>query len=418
MTVASLQFVAALLLASVLFPLLPTPRARQGALFLGNCVFLGSLVPNAATWAALAAFLASGYAAARILERRPVRALLAAYVAGIVAVFVVLKRYAFLEQVVPPAMLDHPITIVGLSYMLFRQIHYVVDSMQGQIPTPSLWGYLNYQMNLFGLLAGPIQRYQEFQASWDKLVTVATDQHDLLKRYLRVFWGVVKIVGIAAAFSFAYQKLFARLESLHAASDTPGLLTALVLFLGVFYLYPLYMYFNFSGYCDIVIGGAALVGLRLPENFDRPYLSRSVIDFWTRWHRTLGFWIRDYLFMPMYKAVAERNPRVAPSVAFGCYFVAFALAGIWHGTTSNFLVFGAINGLGASAAKLGEQYLIRKRGRAGLRQYLQSGRIRLVSIWATANFFCVSMLFFPHELERCLIPLRVLSAALEAAIRG
>ena len=78
--------------------------------------------------------------------------------------------------------------------------------------------------------------------------------------------------------------------------------------------------------------------MKLPENFDQPYLSRNVIDYWTRFHRTLGFWIRDYLFLPLYKGVAERWPERADSLAFLCYFVAFFVAGIWHGPTANFVV--------------------------------------------------------------------------------
>ena len=123
-------------------------------------------------------------------------------------------------------------------------------------------------------------------------------------------------------------------------------------FLGVLYFYPLYLYLNFSGYCDIVIAGASFFGMKLPENFDQPYLSRNVIDFWTRFHRTLGFWIRDYLFLPLYKAVAERWPKRADLLAFLCYFVAFFVAGIWHGPTANFVVFGLLQAVGVSAAKL------------------------------------------------------------------
>ena len=105
----------------------------------------------------------------------------------------------------------------------------------------------------------------------------------------------------------------------------------------VFYFYPIYLYFNFAGYCDIVIAASRFFGMKLPENFNRPYLARNVIEFWTRWHITLGTWIRDYLFMPMYKPVVERWPKRAPSLAWIFYFLAFVVAGAWHGGTANFL---------------------------------------------------------------------------------
>ena len=114
----------------------------------------------------------------------------------------------------------------------------------------------------------------------------------------------------------------------------------------VFYFYPLYLYFNFAGYCDIVIAAARLFGMKLPENFNRPWLARNPIEFWTRWHITLGTWIRDYLFMPMYKPVVERWPKRAQSLAWIFYFLAFVVAGVWHGTTLNFLFLRNLAGHG------------------------------------------------------------------------
>ncbi len=170
-------------------------------------------------------------------------------------------------------------------------------------------------------------------------------------------------------------------------------------FLGVLYFFPLYLYLNFSGYCDIVIAGASLLGMKLPENFDHPYLARNVIDFWTRFHRTLGFWIRDYLFLPLYKGVAERWPKRAESYAFLCYFVAFFFAGVWHGPTANFIVYGILQAIGVSAAKLWERHLVKRRGRAGLKLYMQSTRVRIVAIICTLHFEFFALLFFPVDIH-------------------
>ena len=138
-----------------------------------------------------------------------------------------------------------------------------------------------------------------------------------------------------------YQRSAAALTP--AAGDGAGLgrVDAIGHFFGILYFFPIYLYLNFSGYCDIVIAGASLVGVKLPENFEQPYLARNVIDFWTRFHRTLGILIRDYLFLPLYKGVAERWPKRAEQLAFACYFVAFFAAGIWHGPTANFVAYGS-----------------------------------------------------------------------------
>jgi D-alanyl-lipoteichoic acid acyltransferase DltB (MBOAT superfamily) len=148
-----------------------------------------------------------------------------------------------------------------------------------------------------------------------------------------------------------------------------------------------------------VIAVASFLGMKLPENFDQPYLSRNVIDFWTRFHRTLGFWIRDYLFLPLYKWIAERWPKKADSLAFLCYFVAFFLAGVWHGPTANFVAYGLLQAVGVSAAKLWERHIIKHGGRARLREYMKSGRIRFIAIVATLNFECFSLLFFPNNVK-------------------
>jgi D-alanyl-lipoteichoic acid acyltransferase DltB (MBOAT superfamily) len=409
MAVGSLEFFIALALASAIVPLLPTVRLRQLALAGCSAGFLATLVPNAASWLALATFVLSGFVLARILGRRPSTWIAGSYLVALLLAFLVLKKYSILAWVLPAAVLDHPVGIVGLSYILFRQIHFLVDCMQAQIVRPRLWDYLNYQLNVFMLVAGPIQRFQDFTSSWQRLEPLPADRHETLCTWLRILLGAIKIAGIAAVCLFAHAKI--REHLLHYGGPVPPL-EALLQFAALFYLYPLYLYFNFSGYCDIVIGAGALFGVAIPENFDRPYLSRNLLDFWTRWHQTLGLWIRDYLFMPAYKAIAERMPARAPSLAFACYFMAFLLAGVWHGSTSNFVVFGLIHGVGASAVKLWEQFLVKRKGRAYLKQYMQSGRIRLVAILLTLHYAGFALLFFSDELEDSLIPLQIVAASL------
>lgn len=399
MAVPSVEFLLALLAVSAFFFRLP-PRGRLAVLAVGNGLVLWSLVPNAVSWAFLAIFLLSGFCVAAALARWPRRALLVSYLALLLAAFVVAQKYEFLSLALPARILEHPVALVGLSYMLFRQIHVIVDAMQGQIPRLSLWTYLNYQLNCFALLAGPIQRYQAFDAYWRDPRPRLAEPHRLRKAYLRTLTGVIKIAGLAAACQFAHEKFAQRLLSVHAGTYDPGPLATAGIFLAVFYLYPAYVYLNFAGYCDVVIGGASLLGQDLPENFDRPYLARNMIDFWNRWHKTLTFWIRDYVFTPMYKAIAIRTPRRAGSFVFLCYFVSLFLAGLWHGSTWNFVVFGLLHGIGVSAAKLWENHIVKRRGRSGLKRYLASGRLRLVAVLASFHFTCLTIAFFPTDLER------------------
>jgi D-alanyl-lipoteichoic acid acyltransferase DltB (MBOAT superfamily) len=412
MSVASLEFLVCLWIAAALFFHLPPGWPRRAVLAIGNVAFVGLLIPNVASAIALALFLLAGFLAGLLLQARPRGVTLAVTLTALVAFFIVVQKYSVLAWLGLGQAAAHSVSIVGLSYILFRQIHFAVDVMQGQIARPSLWAYVNYQLNLFALLAGPIQRYQDFEKYWKAPEPSVSDRHEVLQAHLRVLIGVIKIAAFGAVLLFARDKLWGQLLDIARSPQFSSRLSALFRFAVVFYAYPAYVYFNFSGYCDIVIGGASLLGQRLPENFDRPDLSRNIIDFWTRWHRTLGFWIRDYLFMPMYKLAVETTPRRASSLAFLCYFVAFLLAGIWHGTTSNYAVFGALHGAGASATKIWEMTIVRRAGRAGLRRYLESRPVRWIAILATGHFVCFSMIFFSADLRECVPILKMIGTAL------
>jgi D-alanyl-lipoteichoic acid acyltransferase DltB (MBOAT superfamily) len=309
----------------------------------------------------------------------PSTTLLVAYLTALTIAFVALKRYAFLTLIGGEALMVHALDLIGLSFIFFRQIHVVVDVRQGEIRDISLWSYLCYQLNLFTLLAGPIQRYQVFHEDWQSLTPRHKDAHELRMAVLRILLGVIKVAFIADIC----------LDLALGSTRTDGLWQKVLLF----YFFPAYVYFNFAGYCDIVIAAASLVGIRVPENFDKPYLARNMIDFWTRWHRTLSFWIRDYIFTPMYMAIARRRPASAPKLVFLCYFVALFLAGVWHGATWNFVIFGVLNGIGVAAAKLWENIIIAFYGRQGLRTYLASVPIRLIAGVATVHFVCLTQIF-------------------------
>lgn len=370
----------ALFAGSAMFTSLSALWVRRSFVTLCAAIFLWLQSPDLVQVLTLLVFVLSGYAAAQWLAKRPSTALLAGYIVVLTAAFVILKRYDFLRLVAGDSLLAHGIDLIGLSFIFFRQIHYVVDVKQGEIKDLTLWGYLAYQLNPFTLLAGPIQRYQRFHEDWQTLTPRHADAHALRMAFLRILIGVIKVSFVADwCFQFAT-----------APPEAAGPLGQRLI---LFYFFPAYVYFNFAGYCDIVIAAASLVGIRVPENFDKPYLARNMIDFWTRWHRTLTFWIRDYVFTPLYMAIARRRPGWAPNLVFVCYFVALFLAGVWHGATWNFVVFGVLNGIGVAAAKLWENTIVAHGGRQGLRAYLASTPIRIVATIATIHFVCVTQVF-------------------------
>jgi D-alanyl-lipoteichoic acid acyltransferase DltB (MBOAT superfamily) len=135
-------------------------------------------------------------------------------------------------------------------------------------------------------------------------------------------------------------------------------------------VYPAFLYANFSGYIDIVIAIARLMRVRLPENFDRPFTASSVLIFWNRWHMTLSNWLKTYVYNPLLMALMRRisSLTLQPFLGVFCFFVTFFLIGVWHGRTSEFIVFGLLTGGGMSVNKLWQIEMARALGRKGYKE--------------------------------------------------
>ena len=198
-------------------------------------IFLWLQTPDVTNSATLIAFVFSGYLTALVLMWRPSRAILTLYIFGLTVAFVVLKKYAFLRLIGGETLLAHTLDLIGLSFIFFRQIHYVVDVTQGEITRTGLWEYLCYQFNPFTLFAGPIQRYQPFQEDWQRLALKFEDAHEVRMAMLRILLGILKVTVIAEI-------------CLHFAFSRPSDLLGEWYRVLVFYLFPAYDYFNFVGY--------------------------------------------------------------------------------------------------------------------------------------------------------------------------
>ena len=307
--------------------------------------------------------------------------------------FAVLKHYAFLEWVLPENLWKHPIELVGVSYMLFKFIHVLVDGWQGQLAPLNFVTYANYQLAFFTLVAGPIQRYNDFQRFWSQMGTAPATTRETLLIWNRILTGLIKIGPIAAMAFYVFEQADNRFDPLRTKY-------AMFWFLVYMYAYPVYLYFNFSGYTDIVIGAARLLGFELPENFDRPYLARNIPDFWNRWHISLTHWIRDYVFMTSYKSMAQRFPAYAKYLGWALLFFALLLAGVWHGSTGGFAVFGALNGLGAAWAQIYGDILKKVLGRSGFQSYMRNRSIYVLAVFLTLSYEAFCFLFFPFGVEK------------------
>ncbi len=218
---------------------------------------------------------------------------------------------------------------IGISFYTFETITYVVDVYRRvHKPLTVFTDYLLYIIFFPKLVAGPIVRYHDMADQINDREKHETNENRLLGFY-RFTIGLAKKVLIANHMGFVADQIFALP---HEDWTTP---TAWIGILA----YTFQIYFDFSGYSDMALGLARMMGFRLPENFDNPYIARSVTEFWRRWHISLGNWMRNYLYIPLGGNRVDSKVRLY----FNLWLV-FLLSGFWHGASWNFLFWGAYHG--------------------------------------------------------------------------
>ena len=221
---------------------------------------------------------------------------------------------------------------IGISFYTFQIISYVVDVWRGTVPAQKNLTDLAAYIAMFPqLIAGPIVRYADVR---EQLSTRRTTGQDLAAGLSRFVAGLSKKVLLA-------NTLYALVTQFKAAGQRT------VLFCWLYALaYVLHLYFDFSGYSDMAIGLGRIFGFHFPENFQYPYISRSVTEFWRRWHISLGTWFRDYVYIPL---GGNRVPRARWVLNLA---VVWALTGLWHGAAWNFVAWGLLFAVLLLAEKL------------------------------------------------------------------
>ncbi|QJX46947.1 MBOAT family protein [Hymenobacter taeanensis] len=218
---------------------------------------------------------------------------------------------------------------IGISFFTFEKLTYSIDVYRGvNKPLRSFWDFLLYIMLFPKMIAGPIVRFQEIAGQLqDRSAFDTVDQK--LAGLFRFGLGLAKKVLIANALGQEADRIFGL---------APADVSAPLAWLGAV-AYTFQIYFDFSGYSDMAIGLGRLMGFQFPENFNNPYISRSITEFWQRWHITLGRWMRDYLYIPL------GGNRVKPARLYLNLWTVFLLSGFWHGAAWNFIAWGAYHGL-------------------------------------------------------------------------
>lgn len=219
---------------------------------------------------------------------------------------------------------------IGISFFTFQKLSYSIDVYRSvHHPLSKIHDYALYIILFPQLIAGPIVRFHEIADQIEDRSANETADNRLLG-FFRFIIGLSKKVLIANTLGEQVDLIF----SLPAS----GLPTGLA-WLGII-AYSFQIYFDFSGYSDMAIGMGRMIGFTFPENFNNPYISGSISEFWRRWHMTLGRWMKDYLYIPLGGSHVSSKSRLYMNL-----WVVFLISGLWHGAAWNFVVWGAFHGL-------------------------------------------------------------------------
>lgn len=229
-----------------------------------------------------------------------------------------------------------PLLFLGLSYYVFQAISYLADIHFGNAEAEPSLAWVALYLGFFPkLVQGPIERIGTLLPQLK--APYVYDEARLRRGALLFSWGLFKKAVVAERLAPLVDKVFQSL----AGQPAPSLLATA-------WLFALQLYCDFSGYTDMALGAAALFNVDLTDNFDQPYLARSMRDFWRRWHISLSTWILDYVFQPLQMLFRYGgNAGLAAAI-----FIAFFLMGVWHGATAAYVVFGLVQGLFMAASIL------------------------------------------------------------------
>lgn len=312
-------------------------------------------------------------------------------VCGVLAVLFVLGifKYRFLQALIVK---DNSVSgrgvanfifLIGISYSSFKAIHFIVESYKKDIKDLRFLNFLNYLLFFPSFVSGPINRYNDFcensvQAKEARL------RDDLFPGLERIIHGLFKKF-VLTVILFPHTLVHMKIPMAELASWE--------ILLGL-YAYALYFYFDFSGYTDLAIGSARLLGFKLPENFNLPFLKKNIQQLWANWHISLTSWLTDYVYWPLVRKLRSNEllrkyPLVISNAAI---IITFFLCGAWHGESVNFILWGLYHGIGIALVNVYQKWKRQVRHPAAL-QYFGSRLSYWIGVVLTFNFFSLGLLF-------------------------
>ncbi|MGT2742099.1 D-alanyl-lipoteichoic acid biosynthesis protein DltB [Streptococcus plurextorum] len=288
-------------------------------------------------------------------------------------------------------------SFLGISYLTFRSVGMIIEMRDGVLTEFSLWQMLRFVLFMPTFSGGPIDRFKRFDENY-KTIPDRAVLMDMLEQSVSYLMR-----GFLYKFILAYFLGEVLLKPLQEMAISRGGFFNLPT-LGVMYLYGLYLFFDFAGYSLFALSMSNLMGITSQPNFDQPFKSRDLKEFWNRWHMSLSFWFRDFVFMRLVKVMVKNkvfsNRNTTSSVA---YLINMLVMGFWHGITWYYIAYGLFHGLGLVINDwwIRKKKTINKERKARNLAPLPDNKwTRVVSIIFTFHVVMASLLLFSGFLDK------------------
>lgn len=305
---------------------------------------------------------------------------------------------------VTPAIQDHHQSLLGflgISYLTFRSVGMMMELRDGALTDFSLWEFLRFMLFMPTFSSGPIDRFKRFNEDYVQI----PDREELLNMLEKA----VHYIMLGFLYKFVLAHIFGHLLLGHVktyALYTGGFFNLGTL--GVMYVFGLDLFFDFAGYSMFAVAISYLMGIKSPINFDKPFLSRDLKEFWNRWHMSLSFWFRDFVFMRIVMVLMRnkvfKNRNVTSGVA---YLINMTIMGFWHGVTWYYVAYGVFHGFGLiiNDAWIRKKKTINKERKAkGLDPIPDNRWTKALGIFITFNTVMLSFLIFSGFLDQQWFP--------------
>lgn len=369
MSFISLNFVTLFVCTFLLYYTLP-PKYRKAILLLSSCIFIG-YYHIAFLIIALLISLATFFLGKWVGQSKHEKDTKRIYISGLC--FLITGWLAFRYANLLPGV--HWLFPLGISFYTFQALSYLTEIYwKEEEPEKSLADFMIYMLFFMKFLSGPIERARDMLPQLKSGKPVAYPS--IVYGMKLIVVGLIKKLILADYISPYIDGIF---NSIHTASGIQLLMACL--------LYPVELYGDFSGYTDIALGGACMLGFKLSPNFNRPFIAQTTAEFWRRWHMSLSFWVRDYLYLPLSSGMR----RWGQWGVFLSLSLTFAGLGAWHGAGWNYIIYGLIQGLIIFYEM--KTAMIRNK----IKNWIGNPLFTTLSILRTYLLFAFSLIFFRLE---------------------